>query len=89
MLSSLLPALTLPWRPAIDPVPQVKALNEMIKGYADKNNIVYLDYFTATADANNGMLANLAKDAVHPNPAGYKVMGPLAEQAINAAMKKK
>lgn len=89
VLSSLLPTLTLPWRPAIDPVLKIKALNQMIKTYADKNNVVYLDYFTAMADSRNGMLANLAKDDVHPNQAGYKVMEPLAEQAINVAMKQK
>ncbi|MDQ2718351.1 MAG: GDSL-type esterase/lipase family protein [Bacteroidota bacterium] len=89
VLSSLLPAFNFPWRLAINPVPKVKALNEMIKDYADKNNIVYLDYFTAMADSKRGLLASLAKDAVHPNLAGYKVMEPLAEKAIAAALKKK
>jgi lysophospholipase L1-like esterase len=89
VLSSLLPALTLPWRPAINPLPQVKTLNEMIKTYADKNKITYLDYYTAMADSRGGMLAKLANDAVHPNLEGYKVMEPLAEQAINEAMRRK
>lgn len=89
VLSSILPAFSFPWRPSIDPVSKVKALNEMIKDYADKNNIVYLDYFTAMADARSGLPANLSKDGVHPNLEGYKVMEPLAEKAIAAAMKKK
>ena len=89
VLSSILPAFSFPWRPAIDPVPKVKALNEMIKDYADKNNIVYLDYFTAMADSRSGLPANLSKDGVHPNLDGYKIMEPLAEQAIAAASKKK
>jgi lysophospholipase L1-like esterase len=61
----------------------------MIKNYADKNNIVYLDYFTAMADDRSGLPANLSKDGVHPNLEGYKVMEPLAEKAIAAALKKK
>jgi lysophospholipase L1-like esterase len=89
VLSSILPAFSFPWRPSIDPVSKVKALNKMIKDYADKNNIVYLDYFTAMADARSGLTANLSKDGVHPNLEGYKVMEPLAEKAIAAAMKKK
>ena len=61
----------------------------MIKAYAAKNNLVYLDYFTAMKDTRGGLSAGLAKDEVHPNLAGYKIMGPLAEKAIAAAMKKK
>jgi len=89
VLSSLLPAFALPWRPAIDPLPKVKALNEMIKSYAYQNNIVYLDYFTAMADSRGGLPANLSKDGVHPNLAGYKIMEPLADKAVNEALKKK
>jgi lysophospholipase L1-like esterase len=89
VLSSVLPAFAFPWRPTINPVPKVRALNEMIKAYADKNNIVYLDYFTAMADSRSGLPANLSKDGVHPNLKGYKVMEPLAEKAIAAVLKKK
>lgn len=89
VLSSLLPAVTLAWRPAIDPAPQVKALNEMLKNYARQNHMIYLDYFTAMADQKGGMLPGLSKDGIHPNLQGYKIMEPLAEQAINDALKKK
>ena len=89
VLSSVMPAFAFPWRPAIDPVPKVAALNEMIKNYADKNSIVYLDYFTAMADDRKGLPANLSKDGVHPTLEGYKVMEPLAEKAIAAALKKR
>lgn len=89
VLSSVTPAFSFPWRPAMDPKQKVKALNEMIKDYADKNNIVYLDYFTAMADERRGLPANLSKDGVHPNLQGYKIMEPLAEKAIAAALKRK
>lgn len=89
VISSVLPALAFPWRLAIDPVPKVKALNEMLKAYAEANKIVYLDYFTAMADARSGLPTNLSKDGVHPNLEGYRVMEPLAEKAIAAALKKK
>lgn len=89
VISSVLPAFAFPWRPAIDPVPKVKVLNEMLKAYAEANKIVYLDYFTAMADARNGLPTNLSKDGVHPNLEGYRVMEPLAEKAIALALKKK
>ncbi len=89
VLSSVMPAFAFPWRKSIDPVPKVAALNEMLKVYADKNSIVYLDYFTAMADARKGLPANLSKDGVHPNLEGYKMMEPLAEKAIAAALKRK
>ncbi len=89
VLSSVLPASSLPWRASINPVPKVAVLNEMIKTYAGKNNIVYLDYFTAMADEKSGLPLALSKDGVHPNLEGYKVMEPLAEKAIAAALKKK
>ncbi len=89
VLSSVTPAFAFPWRKSIDPVPKVKALNEMLKAYADKNSITYLDYFTAMADARKGLPANLSKDGVHPTLEGYKMMEPLAEKAIAAAIKRK
>lgn len=89
VISSVLPANAFPWRPAINPTEKVKALNDMLKAYTVKNNLVYLDYFTAMADAQRGLPANLSKDGVHPNLAGYKMMEPLAEKAISEALKKK
>ena len=89
VISSVLPAFVMPWRPAIDPVPQVAALNAMLKDYADKNKITYLDYFTAMADERKGLPANLSKDGVHPNLNGYKVMEPLAVKSITKALNKK
>lgn len=89
VLSSVMPAFAFPWRPTIDPKPKVKALNDMIKEYAAKNNFIYLDYFTAMADENGGLPAKYSKDGVHPNLEGYKVMEPLAQAAIAKALKTK
>jgi lysophospholipase L1-like esterase len=89
VLASVTPAFAFPWRQAINPVPKVKALNNMIRAYAEKNHLVYLDYFTAMADSRSGLPANLSKDGVHPNLEGYKMMEPLAEHAISEALKEK
>lgn len=89
VISSVLPAFDFPWRPGMQPAPKVVKLNEMLKAYAVKNNIVYLDYFTAMKDDRNGLPLKLSGDGVHPNLEGYKIMEPLAEKAIAEAMKKK
>ncbi len=89
VISSVMPAYAFPWRPTIDPKPSVTALNAMLKDYCDKNGVVYLDYFTAMADSRRGLPANLSKDGVHPNLDGYKIMEPLAEKAIDEAIKRK
>jgi len=60
-----------------------------MKDYAAKNGCVYLDYFTSMADPQNALKAELAADAVHPNKAGYAIMGPLAEKAIAEAFQLK
>ena len=89
VLSSVLPAIDFPWRPGLEPAPKVIALNKWIKSYAAKRRAVYLDYHSAMSDANGGMRAGLASDGVHPTEAGYRVMAPLAEQAIAKALRKK
>jgi lysophospholipase L1-like esterase len=41
-----------------------------------------LDYWTAMADKDGGMKPGISLDGVHPNAAGYAIMEPLAEAAI-------
>ena len=89
VISSVLPAFDFPWHPGMQPAPKVVKLNAMLKEYAAKNNVVYLDYFSAMKDDRNGLPANLSGDGVHPNLAGYKIMEPLAEKAIAEALKQK
>lgn len=85
VLSSVLPAIDFPWRPGLLPAPKVRALNLWIRDYSAAHRCVYLDYYAAMADASGGMKPGLSKDNVHPTPAGYAIMAPLAEQAISQA----
>ncbi len=88
VLSSVLPVYDYPWKPGLQPAEKIVTLNKMIQTYAAKSGAVYLDYFSAMADERKGLNAGLGEDGVHPNLAGYKIMGPLAERAIGEAMKK-
>jgi lysophospholipase L1-like esterase len=85
VLSSILPAISFPWRKGISPGDQIRELNAWMQVYARTHSCVYLDYYTAMADKDGGMRPGLSKDNVHPTPAGYAIMAPLAEKAIALA----
>ncbi|MDB5139691.1 MAG: carboxylesterase family protein [Mucilaginibacter sp.] len=90
VLSSVLPATEFSWHRGLEPADKIIKLNEMIKSYAEKNHLVYIDYWSAMRNDKNGLKVELAQDAlVHPNLAGYKVMEPLAKQGIEEALKRK
>jgi lysophospholipase L1-like esterase len=69
------------------PTARILELNTWLKDYCAKNKIVYLDYFSALVDDKGLLKKDLADDGLHPNDAGYKIMAPLAEEAIQHAMK--
>ena len=69
------------------PTETLKALNRWLSGYTARNKHVYLDYFSAMADASGLLRPELNDDGLHPNARGYAVMAPLAEKAIAQALK--
>jgi len=87
VLSSVLPAFDYPWRRGLQPAEKIVTLNAWLKDYCQKNEFVYLDYFPAMADERNGLKSEYSEDGVHPNQKGYEVMEPLAEAAIQKALK--
>lgn len=90
MIASVLPAASFPWRKEVTDVPQkVDALNNRLKQYAYINKITFIDYNTAMRDEKGGMRESLAKDGIHPTPAGYTIMEPIVKKAINKALGKK
>lgn len=89
VLASVLPASAYPWRPGYRPADRIRALNRWIAHHAHETGAVYLDYHGAMANAEGGLDAALAADGVHPTPAGYAVMAPLAQRAIDEARERK
>jgi lysophospholipase L1-like esterase len=65
---------------------QIAELNRWLAGYAAKNGHIYLDYVTAMSDAHGLLRKELADDGLHPGQAGYAIMTPLAQQAIDKAL---
>jgi lysophospholipase L1-like esterase len=89
ILCSVLPAADFPWNPEVRPADKVIELNKRLKAYAEKNKIIYLDYFNAMADNRKGLPLELSEDGVHPNKKGYEIMAPLAEDVIKKALERK
>jgi lysophospholipase L1-like esterase len=87
VLTSVLPVYDYPWKPGLEPAQKIVALNSWMRQYASAHHAVYLDYHWAMADDRQGMRKELSGDGVHPNEAGYRIMAPLAEQAISQALK--
>ena len=87
VLASVLPASDYPWRPGLDPAPKIRALNAWLKDFAAAQNCTYLDYYAALVDGQGGMKPGLSSDGVHPTAAGYAIMAPLAQAAIDATLK--
>ncbi len=88
VLCSVMPAYKFPWSPEIEPAEQVVQLNKKLSAYSKKHDIVYVDYFSATANDLNGLKEGLGEDGVHPNALGYSIMEPLVEAGIAKALAK-
>jgi lysophospholipase L1-like esterase len=69
------------------PMTRIRAVNEWMKKYAAAEGHVYLDYFPAMIDDRGMLKAEFSADDLHPNAAGYAAMTPLAEAAIQKAVK--
>ncbi|PYT18345.1 MAG: hypothetical protein DMG59_04600 [Acidobacteria bacterium] len=64
----------------------IKALNEWLQNLCSQRGFTYLNYFAAMVDDTGQMKADLADDGLHPNPKGYRVMAPLAAEAIGKTL---
>jgi|ERR1700683_2724685 lysophospholipase L1-like esterase len=67
---------------------KILELNRWLKSYvATHPDCLYLDYFSAMVDDKGLLKRDLADDGLHPNAAGFKIMAPLAEAAIEKTLK--
>jgi lysophospholipase L1-like esterase len=66
---------------------KILELNRWLKNYCESHHLAYLDYFSTMVDEKGLLRKDLADDGLHPNAAGYKMMAPMAEAAIEKALK--
>jgi lysophospholipase L1-like esterase len=89
VLSSVLPVhdytpdseLAFPLRPPA----QIRELNAWLRELAAANGCGYIDYYSAMVDERGLLRRELAADGLHPEEAGFAIMAPLAQQAIEQA----
>lgn len=83
ILCSVLPSSQFGWRKEVtDCAEQIEALNIMIKDYAKKKKIRYVDFHSAMKDEKGGLPKSYASDGVHPNLDAYRVMEKLLLKKI-------
>jgi lysophospholipase L1-like esterase len=87
VLCSVLPTVHYWWHPQLpNPAARIAALNHWLQAYAARQHYVYVNYYAAMKDAAGALRHDLSPDGVHPSPAGYAVMAPLAEAGIERAL---
>jgi cyanophycinase len=89
VLCSVLPAFDFGWSPGREPAEKIVRLNGMLRAYADKQGIPWVDYHTPMKDERNGLRKEYGEDGVHPNQSGYRAMEPLVEEGIRKALGQK
>ena len=88
VMASVPPATSFAWKPALgNRVDMIRALNVWIKQLCDDRGHVYCDYWPVLANGDGGLKTELGinGESVHPNTAGYDIMGPVALAAVVAA----
>ena len=68
----------------MQPVDTIHEIKRWIKKYAADNDLMYVDYYAAMIDDNNGLRKELSEDGVHPNQKGYQIMNQLVRKTINS-----
>jgi lysophospholipase L1-like esterase len=74
LLASIPPAGSYPWRPGLETVAPIRAINDWSRTNAASLGATYVDYTPALGDATGAMRPGYASDGVHPTEQGYAVM---------------
>ena len=83
VLCAVLPANGFPWSSQLKPQLKIRQLNYVLKEYAAKHGLVYIDYYSAMVSESYGLRNELGFDGIHPNAEGYSIMEPLLENVLS------
>ncbi len=89
IVSSVLPVDEYAWRHGLAPADKIRSLNTWLKQFSTERGFTYLDYYAALATPEGAMKPGTSSDGVHPTAAGYAVMAPLAQAAIDRTLAKR
>lgn len=89
VLCSTLPCDRLSWRPEVKPAELVRQLNALLRDYAEKNDLVYVDYYSALTNESGGLSPELSADGCHPTMKCYVQMEKMVRKGIEKALKRR
>jgi len=69
------------------PPADILMLNAWMQDYAARSGAIYADYFSAMVDDKGMLKEGFSEDGLHPNPKGYALMVPVANAAIEKALR--
>ncbi len=68
------------------PMDTIRAVNQWLRSFCQQQGYAYVDYFAPMLDPNGYLKQELADDGLHPNAAGYRVMAPAVDSAIQSVL---
>ncbi len=71
---------------ASHPPATISAINNWLRAYCQSQGYFYIDYYAVMIDSSGHMQSDLSDDGLHPNAKGYRVMSPVALEAIGRAI---
>lgn len=69
------------------PPADILRLNAWLREYASKGNLIFADYYAALVDDKGMLKEGFSDDGLHPNAKGYELLAPVAEAAIEKALR--
>jgi lysophospholipase L1-like esterase len=71
------------------PPSDILRLNEWLRRYAAEFEAEVADYYSVLVDSKGMLKEGYSDDGLHPNDRGYMLMAPVAEAAIERALRSK
>lgn len=68
---------------------RIRALNAWLDAFCKRRGFQYADYYAVSVDREGLLKAELTHDGLHPLAAGYALMAPVAQAAIDRALKRR
>ena len=84
VVGTIPPAAQFFWRPEIDPVGKIRAINRKLQMSSKSNRFTLVDYYDALANAEGALPVTLGADGVHPNASGYERMEKALVDKVSA-----
>lgn len=84
ILGSIPPAAHFPWKPDLKPVPQIAALNDWLRSYAEAEKLEFVDYHAALTTRDGAINDGFSFDGVHLNLRGYRLMTRAVRRSLPA-----